>query len=549
METKKPFVSKSYFDINTNEAVTSIVFPVWAEDNNNRLTGVLASDLSLAKLQEIVDHYNDSAIYSIIIDGEGSVIAHPDETQVKEIYNYKAETKSVQSNGTTTQTSIALPGGLKELTEAVLQGKTGRSDLKDFQGQDAIYSYAPITLPGNSTPWAVITIAVKDQVYAATYNMAWSIVGLTGLMVLLVIVVAMIFAKNLTRPLHKLAGAAEQIAEGDLNVKVDVKANDEIGEVSQALGKTVVRLQSYIDYINEITHVLNQIAKGDLSFELHYDYAGEFAKVKEALFHIRKTLNETISQIKEVSQRVNQEAMALSSGSQNLAQGTTEQAASIEELSASIAQISEHVKSSAENAQTAERITVQAGEMVEKGNQQMRDMVQAMEDITDSSREIEKIIKTIDDIAFQTNILALNAAVEAARAGAAGKGFAVVADEVRNLAQKSAEAAKNTTQLIERSIRNVQDGTRIAHETAESLRTIVEGSNETARLVQEIATANGEQSLAIEQVTIGVEQVSSVVQMTSAAAGETANASSELSGQAEMLKMLVDQFKLEETKI
>ena len=184
--------------------------------------------------------------------------------------------------------------------------------------------------------------------------------------------------------------------------------------------------------------------------------------------------------------------------------------------------------------------------MVQKGNEQMDEMMRAMDDISNRSQEIGKIIKTIDDIAFQTNILALNAAVEAARAGAAGKGFAVVADEVRNLAQKSAEAANNTTLLIEQSMKAVDEGTRVAGETAQSLRSIVDGSSQTLRLVREIATASTEQSVAISQVTVGVEQVSSVIQMTSATANESATTSAQLSQQAQSLQNLVSQFKLDD---
>ena len=200
----------------------------------------------------------------------------------------------------------------------------------------------------------------------------------------------------------------------------------------------------------------------------------------------------------------------------------------------------------ADNAADAERISVSAGEMVQKGNEQMHEMMRAMEDISNRSQEIGKIIKTIDDIAFQTNILALNAAVEAARAGAAGKGFAVVADEVRNLAQKSAEAASNTTLLIEQSMKAVEEGTRVAGETAESLRSIVEGSSQTLQLVREIAAASKEQSVSIAQVTVGVEQVSSVIQMTSATANESASTSAQLSEQAQSLQNLVSQFNLDD---
>lgn len=544
MQTRKAFVSKSYFDINTNEPVTSIVFPVY--NSGNLMTGVLAADFSLSKLQEIVDRYNTSDMYTVVIDGEGNVIAHTDQTQVQEIYNYATATKAASKGDSSNTVPIQLPDGLQSLATSLLNGATGTAELKNMAGKDAIYGYAPVSIPGDSDPWGVITVELKSAAYASTYQLIYSIAGLTLLMVAVVVAVAFLFARNMTRPLRKLSNVAEQLAQGDLNVTLDVQSNDEIGEVSDALNKTVVRLKSYINYIDEITAVLNQISQGNLCFDLQYDYAGEFHKVKDALFNIRTTLNETISEIKEVAMSVNEEAGDLSNGSQTLAQGTTEQAASVEQLSASIAQISEHVQLAADNAADAERISVSAGEMVQKGNDQMREMMRAMEDISNRSKEIGKIIKTIDDIAFQTNILALNAAVEAARAGAAGKGFAVVADEVRNLAQKSAEAASNTTLLIEQSVKAVEEGTRVADETAESLRSIVEGSSQTLQLVREIASASKEQAVSIAQVTVGVDQVSSVIQMTSATANESAGTSAQLSDQAQQLRRLVSQFKLDE---
>lgn len=547
METKEPFVSKSYFDINTKEAVTSIVFPVWGDDN--QMTGVLAADFSLTKLQEIVDRYNTTDMHTIIIDGEGSVIAHINTAEVQQMYNYINATKAVQNGSTSEEVSAPIPAELQKIAKDVVNGASGTFEVESGVDSDMagyIFGYAPVEIPGDSGNWGVITVEKTSAAYASTYTLIQSILVLTLVMVVAVIVVALFFARNLTQPLLKLSGVAEQIAAGDLNVTVAAQSNDEIGDVSQALNKTVVRLKSYIDYINEITQVLNQIATGNLRFELQYDYAGEFAKIKDALFLIRSTLTQTISEIKMVAGTVNQESGRLSSGSQTLAQGTTEQAASVEELSASIAQISEHVKDNANNAVSAEQLSVRSGEVVEKGNEQMREMMKAMEDISDSSNEIGKIIKTIDDIAFQTNILALNAAVEAARAGAAGKGFAVVADEVRNLAQKSAEAAKNTTQLIERSVNTVNIGSRIADETAESLRIIVENSEQMLQLVREIASTSTEQSMAISQVTIGVEQVSQVIQMTSSAANDTATTSGELADQADRLQVLVGQFVLDE---
>ncbi len=546
MQTRKPFVSTSYFDINTNEAVTSLIFPVWGQGMEaSKLIGVLAADFSLSKLQEIVDQYNTHDMYTVVVDGDGNVVAHPEQEQVSQIYNYLNSTKS-SSQGSSTTTHVELPEGLPELTKNLLNGHSGSDELNNIQGEPSIFCYTPVDIPGDSADWGVITIALKSAVYASTYQLAYSIMAVAVTLLILVIIFAVFYARNLTRPLLALSQVANEIAEGNLNTSLNTKRNDEIGDVSQALNKTILRLKSYIDYIDEITHALNQIADGNLCFELKYDYAGEFHSIKDGLFGIRDNLSHLIFNTKSIAETVNREAYSLSNSSNALAQGTTEQAASVEELSASIAQILQNVKVNANNAQDAERFSVQAGEMVETGNKQMQQMVEAMNNISTSSSEISKIIKTIDDIAFQTNILALNAAVEAARAGAAGKGFAVVADEVRSLAQKSAEAAKNTTVLIERSIDSVEEGQKIAHDTAESLQAIVEGTSQTLHLVREIAAASSEQAMSIEQINIGVEQVSSVIQTTSATAGESANASSELSAQAGNLKDLMDRFHVDE---
>lgn len=549
LQEKQPYVSKSYFTLNTGAAVTSIVFPVL--DERNQMKAILASDLNLSKLQELIDQYNTEDTYSILIDGEGNVIAHPIQEQVSELYNYARATRTLTEkdsagNETTREEPIHLSDEFKSMTTKLLNGESGTEEFDNDKGEAAIYSYRPIKLPGNSEDWGAITIQLKSGAYANTYNMIRSNTVFTVIIAILIIIVAFLFTKRLTRPLKHLSASAEKIAEGNLDVEISLNSRDEIGEVAEALEKTVVRLKSYIDYINEVTSILNDIADGILVFDLQHDYVGEFAKIKEALFKIRMTMSSTIAQIKDVAIEVNNEAANLSSGSQSLAQGTTEQASSIQELSATINEISEHVKKTAENAGHAEVISGQAGAEVEKGNQHMQDMIQAMEEISASSNEIGKIIKTIDDIAFQTNILALNAAVEAARAGAAGKGFAVVADEVRNLAQKSAEAAKNTTVLIEKAVKAVENGTRIAGETASSLDMIVEGSKQSITLIQQISHASNEQANAISQVTVGVDQVSSVVQTSSATAEQSAATSHELSGQASRLKSLVERFQLDE---
>lgn len=276
------------------------------------------------------------------------------------------------------------------------------------------------------------------------------------------------------------------------------------------------------------------------------DYLGEFASIKASGNKIIGTLNDALSQIHRASNQVASGSEQVSSGAQSLSQGATEQASSIEELAATINELSEQVKQTAQNSSDINVLIEAAGNGVEGSNQQMKEMMSAMTRINESSSEIEKIIKTIEDIAFQTNILALNAAVEAARAGTAGKGFAVVADEVRSLASKSAEAAKDTTVLINHSLEAVAEGNRIARETQISLLNVVEKAQKITVGMAKITEAASMQAEGIAQVTTGVDQISSVVQTNAATAEESAATSQELSSQSSLLKDLVGRFRLKD---
>ncbi len=360
----------------------------------------------------------------------------------------------------------------------------------------------------------------------------------------LCVLMAIYIIRSISKPVGELDNVAKKIAEGDLDQNITYKSKDEIGTLSVNFNKTVGRLRNYVSYIDEISSVLRQIAGGNLVFDLTLNYEGEFAKVKQALEEISLSLNDTLGQINQAADQVSSGSDQVSSGAQALSQGATEQASSIEELAATINEISTQVKDTAANANAVRQQTDQTGEQVATSNEQMQEMIAAMTEISDKSGQISRIIKTIEDIAFQTNILALNAAVEAARAGEAGKGFAVVADEVRNLASKSSEASKSTAALIEGTVQAVEKGTEIANATAESLFAVVESTKGVVSSVDKIASAADQQAESIAQVTQGIDQISSVVQTNSATAEESAAASEELSSQAQVMKGLVGRFTL-----
>jgi len=368
-----------------------------------------------------------------------------------------------------------------------------------------------------------------------------------GIVCVLLNIVFSVFA--MSKPLKKIGAFAEKIESGDLGISsasastVDVRSSDEIGVLARTLERAYAQMKGYVGEIRERMHSL---AEGDLSAESSYDFQGDFVLIKDSINEHVRNLNHTMTEINSSSSQVSSGAKQVADGAQSLAQGSSEQATAIEDLSLSISEIAEKTRINAATADKTSTLSETIKESAEKGSRQMDEMIAAVSDINEASRNIGKIIKTIDDIAFQTNILALNAAVEAARAGQAGKGFAVVAEEVRNLASKSAEAAKDTGNLIQNSMEKVELGSQIAGETAASLNEIVIGIKESSGLITEIAKSSEEQSLSITQINTGIDRVAQVVQQNSATAEESAAASVEMSGQSDMLQQLIARFNLKD---
>ncbi len=425
---------------------------------------------------------------------------------------------------------------LKELAAIHSEMRQGKNGFGSYvNGEDKMFAaYAPV--PGTDG-WSIAVTAPQLNYLASTRDAMVINIAVIAASILISVIVALILATNIGRPMKACVKRMQLLVEGDLETPMPkITSKDETGVLVRTTQSLVEGLRIVI---NDISYLLNEMANQNLDVHTEHEevYVGSFQDILVSMRNMRLELSGAMRQVNHSAQEVANASSQLSSSAQTLSQGTAEQAARI-------SVISEEVKDTADGALDVRSQTHQTGEEVFLCNQKMQTLVEAMEKIQASSEEIEKILKTIDDIAFQTNILALNAAVEAARAGSAGKGFAVVAEEVRNLAGKSAQAAKNTSELIGNSTDAVHIGTGIAQNTADVLLGVVNSIQTVVEAIDHIAVISGEQSESVERVSEGINQISVVVQSNSATAEEGAAASEQLSAEAASLKELVGQFTL-----
>ncbi len=524
------------------EGIVSISEPVTSKQDGSSIIvaarPILGDD---GKVQSIVYISADASGMNSIIEnieigktGSGFVVNKSGVVLAHKNYDHVLKNTNFVSISEEDKSYAELSASVSE----ILQNDSGITHYT-FDGDDNICAYSAVS---GSDGWSLAIFAPQGEFMEATYKNSIMFSIITVILVTIVLIVTVIVSGFITKPIAKITKRVLELSEGDLNTQMpDVHSKSEIGLLFNALDSTITTLKSYI---NDISGNLAMISDGDLTVRVSTQYKGDFLPIKKSIDNISSSLNEALSQIDVSAQQVNSGAGQVSNGAQALSQGAAEQASAVEELVATVEIISRQTNDNAANASKARELSEDAAAEVSDGNQQMSRMIEAMNEINNASAEISKIISVIDDIAFQTNILSLNAAVEAARAGAAGKGFAVVADEVRNLAAKSAEAAKNTTALIETSIRKISEGAKLADGTAQSLNQIVNSVNKVSELIHNIDIASAEQASSLVQVTQGMDQISAVVQTNSATAEESAAASQELSGQASMLEALINKFKL-----
>ena len=527
--TNRSYVTDPYwYDVGSEKyLIYTCVAPIL--DHSGKFIGMVGFDTIVSELHTIAENANlfESGHMSLVSPDE-TIAFHPNEEAVgmnaRDYFpeEVNALIDTVRSDGVMGNVQAVSPYN-KELSQFV------------------VYQIDP---GSTGIGWTVITAVPSSQINKVQNesNAAAAIAGVI-ITAVLAIILSVILSRLVLRPVKMVRRATDQMASGSLNINIPYKSDDEFGILITNLENTSKKL---LLYVNNISDTLGEISKGNMAVSSDVEYVGDFIPIKTAIQNITDYLNMTILQLRQSSSQISARSSHVNSGARVLSQGSLEQAGAIEELSVVIDDVVEHFTRTANEAeQASERAKLVVKEATE-GNKLMENMLVSMDEINKSSGEIRNIIKSIEEIAFQTNILALNAAVEAARAGAAGKGFAVVADEVRNLAVKSANASQDTASLIDISLTAVQKGVDIAKETAGSLLSVTTGINEVTGTINDISQASKNQSIAVSQVVSAVEKISNVVQTNSASAEESAAASDELSGQAVVLDELVSKFNLKE---
>ena len=509
-------LTPAYEDASTGKLIVTAAMPY--TDESGTLVGVIGIDLSLDNLVEFFSQITiGEQGYITVYDSNQNIIYHPDNSALM-----------------TNLRDVQYSDNMKKLLENQESSKVVnyQRDTTNFYGGTRFIELYH---------WTVLACMPGSEYMQETTSIFLILVVGFVLCIVITALICLFRTKALVKPLQTIGRVAANVEKGNLDTEIRRSTNDEIGDLEDTFAAMQTNLKNIIA---DIATVLKGISNKDLTVKTRAEYHGDFVSIRDSLQGITVAMNDTMSQVREAAAQVDAGSTQVSNGAQALAQGTTEQASSVEELSATAQEISDKINNTADRADLAKKQTLAAKDSLDRSSSKMQELVKAMNQIQSTSGQIQGIIKTIDDIAFQTNILALNAAVEAARAGTAGKGFAVVADEVRSLAGKSAEASQSTQELIRASIEAVEKGNVLVEDTAKDMEETAANASLVMESIVEIAQDAIQEADAVKNITKGLEQISSVVQTNAATAEESAASSEELSGQASILESLMTQFKL-----
>ncbi|MFW5744126.1 MAG: methyl-accepting chemotaxis protein [Spirochaetota bacterium] len=425
--------------------------------------------------------------------------------------------------------------------ERALAGKTDARAIIDYTGGEVLSAYSPVEV--YDTRWALLAEIDEAEIMAPVQQLVWFVIGGALVVLLLAIAGAILFSRSISKPITTIAAGSDRLAIGDIRLTgVKETEIERINARSDELGMIGRSFTDLIEYQREKSDVAREIASKNL--EVRVSAASEQDVLGNAFRDMVEALNDLLGQTQDSVDQVSAGASQVSQASQELSQGATEQASSLEEVSSSVTEINSQSRQNADHAAEASKLAQEAQQNAEEGNTKMDELRNLINTIAGSSEETKKVVKVIDDIAFQINLLALNANVEAARAGKYGRGFAVVAEEVRNLASRSTEAVQETTGIVEESVRNMEAGTQAGELTAQQLDAIVTGARRVTEYLDDIAAASREQADAISQVTEGLDQIDQVTQANTASSEESASAAEELASQADQLRALVAEYRI-----
>lgn len=523
IKNKKPYISHPY-DNGNGQMVLAYGMPMMYRGN---VIGVVIGNIDLSVFAEATtSSQNYPSMWATIYNDEGDIIW---------------DSEGLENVGKNMKEFTTVEEEYQKIQKLMAGGVTFHTEKMREDGERVACFYSPIQV-GDVSWWSMTGLYTRDAKRTVVQTTVWLCV--ISLFSLLVIIFVTIFVlRRMLAPVKDVVNAAESIAEGNLNIQIASNSQDEIGHLSKAFQSMAQNLKAII---SDVDYLLNEMANGNFNIHTRVEekYVGDYKGILLAIRRINRDLSNTLGQINQAAGQVSAGSDQVSSGAQALSQGTTEQASSVEQLAETITEISSTVQDNARIAESASTNVNQVNANVIESGQKMKNTLEIMEEARSQAIKVRGIIKTIEDIAFQTNILALNAAVEAARAGAAGKGFAVVADEVRNLAGKSSEASKDTTRLISGALSAIEEGVQSMQETKQFVDNVVTEAAEITKIFEKISEASEQQADSVQQVTKGIEQISNVVQTNSATAEESAAASEELSSQAQTLKDLISKFQL-----